>query len=142
MSEEKPSQSISIRGGQVPGQVGMAGHDATFIQQGYQTATPEKLLTPVEVVGLLTQIEELLHGANLPEPEKKKAIKYLDAAKEEAQQKKPDKDLAAKSLKRMSETLKAAGETVEAGKGLWEKVQPILVPLLSWLGVAKSFFGL
>lgn len=138
MSEEKFSQSFS--GSELSGgvQVGQAGRD---VVQSQQVNPTEKQIKSADVVELLTRIEELLQGANLAEPEKEKAVRYLNAAKEEVQQKEPDKDLAAKSLKRVTETLKNANETVEASTGLWKNVQPILTQLLGWLGVAKSFFG-
>ncbi|MEA5472339.1 hypothetical protein [Spirulina sp. 06S082] len=77
---------------------------------------------------------------SLKEEKTVKAIKHLETAKEEVQEEEPDKDFAAKSLQRATKVLKEAGETVEAGTDLWQKVQPIITKLLPWLGVAASFF--
>jgi hypothetical protein len=147
MPDEKASQSQSFTGSPVSGQVGQ-GRDFQQIQS-HQAASPEKQLSTPEVIELLSQLETLLQDADLPAPEKEKAIKYLGAAQEEAKEEEPDKELATKSLKRMSETLQTiqtagetVGETVEASQNLWQKVKPILAPLVtSWLGVATNFFG-
>ena len=87
---------------------------------------------------LITQLEELFRSSGLPEAQIAKAIKHLEAAKEEAQEKKPDKDFTAKNLQRTTKVLKEAGETVEAGTSLWEKFQPIITKLLPRLGVAAG----
>ena len=56
------------------------------------------------------------------------------------QEEEPDKEFAAKNLQRATKVLKEAGETVEAGTSLWQKVKPILETVSPWLGVAVSFF--
>ncbi len=139
MSGEKPyqSQSISISGSQVSGQIGQAGRDLT--QNQIKT---EGILTPTDVVAGLAQIEELIWSSNLSDSEKSKAIRHIETAKEEAESKEPQKNFAATSLQRATEVLKNADETVSAGQGLFGKVKPIIEGLLPWFGVAKSFFGL
>lgn len=143
MSEEKSSQSFSISGGQVSNaQIGgQAGRDlsATQNQQINQNKS-QKPLTQADVVELIAQLEELFRSSALPEAQTAKAIKHLEAAKEEAQEEKPDKDFAAKNLQRATKVLKEAGETVEAGTSFWQKVKPILENISPWLGVATSFF--
>ncbi|MBE9036429.1 hypothetical protein [aff. Roholtiella sp. LEGE 12411] len=107
-----------------------------------QTVPAQKALTQEDVLKLLGEIQQILQGSTLPEDIKQKASNRLGAVVDEVQQKEPDKQLAAGNLKRMTETLEDASKTLNAGQGLVEKVQPILVQLLSWLNVAKSFFGL
>jgi len=144
MPEEKPSQSFSISGGQLSDvQIGgMAGQDMNVTQnQQIGTSESSKPLTQADVVELIAQLEELFQSSGLPEAQTAKAIKHLEAAKEEVQEKEPDKDFAAKNLQRATKVLKEAGETVEAGTSLWKKVQPIITKLLPWLGVAASFFA-
>jgi ElaB/YqjD/DUF883 family membrane-anchored ribosome-binding protein len=142
MPEEKPSQSMNFSGGQFSGvQIGQAGRDLTQTQQNRQSEA-EKELTPTDVVKLLAQLEELLKESSLPETQKEKAIKHLETAKEEAKEEEPDKEYAAKSLQKATKLLKDAGETVDAGQGLWKKAEPIVTNLLPWLGVAAHFFGL
>lgn len=141
MSEEKPSQSMSISGGQFSGvQIGQAGRNLTQTQQHQGKA--EKQLTSVDVVKLLTKLEELLKQSALPETQKQKATKHLETAKEEAKEVEPDKEYAAKSLQKATKLLKDAGETVDAGQGLWNKAEPIVTNLLPWLGVTADFFGI
>ncbi|MEM1392423.1 MAG: CHAT domain-containing protein [Cyanobacteria bacterium P01_H01_bin.150] len=140
---EKPSQSFSISGGQLSDvQVGgIAGQNMNVTQnQIFGTNESSKPLTQPDVVELITQLEELFRNSDLPPAQTTKAIKHLEAAKEEAQEKEPDKDFAAKNLQRATKVLKEAGETVEARTSLWKRVQPIITKLLPWLGVASSFF--
>lgn len=91
-------------------------------------------INTTEVVKLLTQFEGLLREEDLPDTQKAQAIKYLNDAKEEAQQKQPNRELMAKKVNQAIEVVKKANEAVGAGKGLVEKLQPILIPLASWLG--------
>ena len=101
----------------------------------------EKQLTQSEVVALLAQMEQLVEEfPQIPATIKQKSLRYLLAASEEAQDKEPDKQLAASNLKRMAEILKNTSETVVATKTLWENLKPILVQLSTWLGVAHNFF--
>ncbi len=144
MSEPKPSQSLSISGGQLSDvQLGLAGHNLTQIKQSIRD-TPEQQPTSTEVIELIAQIETLLDGSDLPEDQKKKALKHLDSVKEEAAkedtEEKPDKDFATKSLQRATKVIKDASETVEASKSLWDKLQPIVTRIIPWLGAAKSIF--
>jgi hypothetical protein len=142
MPEEKPSQSFNISGAQLSEvQIGgIAGQDMNVTQnQQIGTSESSKPLTQADVVELIVQLEELFRSSGLPEAQTAKAIKHLEAAKEEAQEEKPDKDFAAKNLQRATTVLKEAGETVEAGTSLWQKVKPILETVSPWLGVAASF---
>lgn len=142
MLEEKPSQSMNISGGQFSGvQIGQAGRNLTQIQHNHQ-GEAEKQLTSVDVVKLLTKLEELLQQSALPEAQKQKATKHLEIAKEEAKEEEPDKEYTAKSLQKATKLLKDAGETVDAGQGLWKKAKPIVTNLLPWLGVTADFFNL
>lgn len=128
---------MNFSGGQFShAQIGQAGRDLTQTQQINQGVT--ETLTPEDVVGLLTQIEELLQGADLPESQKEKAIKHLDTTKEEVQQEEPDKDFAAKSFQRATKVLKEADEAVGAGQGLWQKLEPIATQLAPWFGIAAK----
>jgi hypothetical protein len=142
MEENKTSQSISISGGQSSNvQIGgLAGRDLTVSQsQQIGEGAADKTLTPVEVAALLDQLKELLQGSHLSEGDKEKAVRSIETAKDEIQAKEPDKEFAAKSLKKATTVLKEAGETVEAGTSLWQKVKPILEAVGPWLGVAASF---
>lgn len=143
MSDEKSSQSISISGGQNSNvQIGgIAGRDQTVTQtQQIGTNGTEAQLAQADVVDLITQLETLLQGAELPKEQASKALRHLETAKEEVQGKEPDKDYAAKSLKKATTVLKEAGETVAAGSILWNKIKPIVEKVTPWLGVASGFF--
>ena len=143
MSNNPGGISQNMSGGAMHG--GMQAAQGDQNQQSMETnvtASDEKQLTQQEVIQMLAQIEELVKGnSELPEADKEKSLKYLGAAKEEAQATEPDKQLAAGNLKRGVDTLKTASEAVASGKTLWENIKPILVQLPGWLGVAKSFFG-
>jgi hypothetical protein len=141
VAQEKPSQSLSISGGSVSGQVTQAGGNVTQTQQINQQSA-EKQLTVIEVVELISQIETLLEDTTLPNDLRNKAITHLEAAKDATQEEEPDKDYAAKSLQKTAKIMKEASETMESGQKLWNKVTPILKQLLPWFGVATHFFGL
>jgi hypothetical protein len=143
--KRKPDQSQSISGSQINGaqiQQGQAVGDLTQTQQGNQTDQHNQGLSAADVVTILGQVEATIRGAGLPAASQDKAIAYLNAAQQEAAEPTPDKDLMAKNLKRMGDTLSTANETVTAGKTLWQTVQPMLLPVLGWLGVATGFLGL
>ena len=140
---ENPSQSFNISGGRLSNlQIGgQAGRDLDVNQtQNIRQGGSEDSLTPMNVVELIAQLEDIFKSSDLPGKYKEKAIKHLESAKEEAQEENPDKEFAAKSLQRATKVLKEAGNTVDAGTNLWGKVQPIISRLSPWLGVAASFF--
>jgi hypothetical protein len=138
--QEKTSQSIAISGGTISGQVAQAGRDITQSQQINQGSN-EKPLSPTDVVELIGQLETLFKGSELSENQKNRAITHLEAAKEATKEKEPDKDYAAKSLQKATKILKETNETIEAGQGLWKKIEPILKQILPWLGITSQFFG-
>lgn len=142
MSEQKPPQSINISGSSFSGnQFGQAGRDQTQTQtqQIFQGST-EPELSQEKVLVLLANLESLLKTARLPPIEQEKALRYLGAAKEEAQAQKPDKQFTADSLKKVAGVLKDTNETIETSQKIWDRVQPIFKQLLPWLGVATGFF--
>lgn len=134
------SQSVSISNSQVSGQIGMARQNLSQTQVNQMIAS--EALTSEDAIRLMVQIEEIVQVSSLPEAQKQKAMHYLGSAKEEAQQPEPDKDFAAKSLKRATEVIKNANEALSAGQGVFEKVKPVVEKLLPWFGVVKGFFGL
>ncbi len=139
--ENKAPQSLNVNESQLSSvQIGIAGENLSQNQQLVK-GEPEKQVSTAEVIELVAQIETLLHGTNLAEEQKQKVLKHLGSVKEEAKDEKPDKDFAAKNLQRVTTVLKGASETVDAGSGLWEKVQAVVTKLIPWLGVAKNFFG-
>lgn len=140
MSREKLSQSISISGGTISGQLAQAGGDVNQTQH-LSSVEGRDQLSSAEALDLLTKIELLINSSTLSAEHKKKAIVHLEAAKESAAEEEPDKGYAAKSLQKATKILKDASETVDAGKGFWSKVEPIITTLAPWLGVMPHFFG-
>ena len=141
-SDQNPSQSINISGGQLSNvQIGgQAGRDLNISQsQQIGNGGDEKPLSPADVVTLLDQLKTLIENADLPASEKEKAVRSIDTTKDEVQTDEPDKEFAAKNLQRATKALKEAGETVEAGTNLWQKITPILETVSPWLGVATGF---
>ncbi|WP_353932364.1 hypothetical protein WJM97_07210 [Okeanomitos corallinicola TIOX110] len=137
--EDKKSHhqnSLKIDGGTFSHvQIGQAGSDLTQNQQ-YIPEAGEKQLTVNEVVELITQIESLFRTSDLPEQQKKQALKHLDYANDAVQEKEPDKNTAVISLQKATKVLKEANETANAGQGLWQKLEPISKQLAPWLGIA------
>ena len=141
-SDQNPSQSINISGGQLSNvQIGgQAGRNLNISQsQQIGEGSDEKPLSTADVVTLLDQLKQLIENADLPASEKEKAVRSIDTTKDEVQTDEPDKEFAAKNLQRATKVLKEAGETVEAGTNLWQKVTSILETISPWLGIATSF---
>jgi hypothetical protein len=148
MSKESLSQSQSISGSSITNstinQSQAAGKSTISVSQSTQSMSMGEALTVDRITDLLTQIENLIRAANLPNSERTKALKYLDAAKEEVKEEEPKRDLVSGNLERMAKSIKTADETMKAGKNLWDSINPLLLPLASWLGIntVKGWLGL
>lgn len=141
MSEQKPSQSINISGSSSSGsQFGLAGRDQTQSQQVINSSTTQEL-SREKVLDLLTNLEKVIKTTGLSQTHQDKALRYLDAAKEEVTSENTDKKFTADSLKKVASVLKETNETIETSQKIWDKIQPIFKQLLPWLGVATSFFS-
>jgi tRNA C32,U32 (ribose-2'-O)-methylase TrmJ len=138
MSEQQPSQSLNISGGNISNaQLGQAGRDLTQ-NQTIRQGSGEPELTRDQVVALLAQFEDLLKQSGLPEAEQEKALRHLETVKDEAQTDEPDKGFALKSFQRATKVLKDASDTVEAGHTLWQNLEAIAKSLAPWFGVAVN----
>lgn len=142
MPEDKPSsQSINISGGKMENvQIGGIAGKNQNVAQTQQANTSVASPKPEDVAALLDELEALLRASDLSEEQKNKALQYIDAAKEEAQAIEPDKDFAAKSLKKATTAMKEAGATGEAEKKFLDRALPILEAMTPWLKVAAGFF--
>lgn len=87
---------------------------------------------------LFHELEALVTSSSLAAGEQAKALKYLDAAKEEAQADEPEKEFALKGFQKATQVLKEAGDTVEATSTLWKQVEAIATKLAPWFGVAAK----
>lgn len=94
--------------------------------------------TKAQVIDYLAELEKMVYMWAIPDDIKENAIASLTAAKKAAEREEPKKESAAINLTDMAETLKNAGNTVDAGKSLWEKTEPILVEVAQWLGPAAA----
>jgi hypothetical protein len=139
MSEKsgKISQSVSGSSG-VTQQAAKGNRNQQTSETQLSDAKSDSVLTTPEVVELLNKIAELLSVSTLPDATKEDAMTYLNAAKKATGGEEPKKETAAINLKEMAETLANAAKTVEASKGLWDKVQPMLTEVARWLGVAAG----
>jgi predicted nucleotidyltransferase component of viral defense system len=147
MAGTKSPQSQSFSGNSISNsQIGIVqvqdGNVEQVQKQIQASEVSEPALTVVDIVTLLGKIEELLREPSLSLEKAEKARKYLDVVKAEVQEEEPDKDQAAKNLKKVVDVLKTANEAAESGKGLWEKAIPILGQLAGWFGIAKAVWGL
>ena len=150
MSSQEKSQpqyggiNQSISGGTMSG--GMQAAQGNNNQQSMNTnvtaSANEKKLTQSEAIQLLAKIEQLIQNASeLPEVDKKKSLRILEVAKDSSQEEEPDKQLIAVNLKKVASTLEKANQTVVSTKNIWSNVKPILQQLVTWLGVARNYFG-
>jgi FKBP-type peptidyl-prolyl cis-trans isomerase len=138
MSEKHGGISQSISGSsEVTQQAAIGNNNQQTLDTQLKTESGRALST-AEIVELLNQIAECLRVSTLPDTTKEDAMTYLKAAKRATEREDPKKETAAINLKEMAETLENATKTVEASKSLWEKVQPILIQVAQWLGVAAG----
>jgi truncated hemoglobin YjbI len=140
MSTNPGGISQSNTGQMAGGMQAAIGNENQQSMQAKSTSAT-KGLSQEDVVELLAEIQKVLIDSALPKEVREKVTSRLDAAIDEVQQKEPDKQLAAGNLKRMAETLENTSKTLDAGKGVWERVKPILGQLPGWLNVATGFFG-
>ncbi len=133
--QEQGSKNYTIQGDNIQAVQG----DKNVVWQQKQNVSAQEELTQEQVAELLAEIKQKISSSALPEAIQEKAIKRLDAAADEVQEKEPDRQLAAGNLKRMGETLAEASKTSEEAKKLWDNVQPILVQVAGWLRVAVDY---
>jgi hypothetical protein len=101
-----------------------------------ETSSASNIPTQTEVVELLVQIERIIRDAELPEVATSKATKYIEAAKVEAEESEPDKQLISKNLERVTKNLEEVDKTVDTSKRIFDKVVPLVMRIASWLGIA------
>ena len=94
--------------------------------------------TKVEVVNLLTQIEQLIQNSDISDIEKIKSQKYLDTAKIEVEEKEPDKELVSKNLERVAKNLETVDKTLDTSKKIFDKAVPLIKKVAIWLGATAG----
>ncbi|MEL7039619.1 MAG: hypothetical protein AAFO04_29010 [Cyanobacteria bacterium J06592_8] len=115
------------------------GDNSTFVQGDNNQMSQGEQVSATEVLEMLAYLEEQIQNLTaLPEAEREKSIKRLEAAKVEATESEPDKESIAKSLKRVNETLNEAGETTQEVKELVKELFPTVVKVAGWLGYAAG----
>ncbi|HEY9874134.1 MAG TPA: hypothetical protein V6D12_11895 [Candidatus Obscuribacterales bacterium] len=109
-------------------------------KQGMSTegSSASNVPTQAEAIDLLAQIEQMIRSAELPEPAKEKTTKYIEAAKVEAEEEKPNKHLISQNLERVTKNLEEVDKTVDTSKRIFEKVVPLVVKVAGWLGTAAG----
>lgn len=137
----RPSQSQSIINSPISGQNVQSSENSSQIQIGNQSNQNTSQISLREVIDLLAEVEKIIQASHLPIEDKNKVGAYINVTKLEVQEPNPDKSLAASNLKKASETIKSANDTVQSTKQLWTNLQPLLLQIGEWLGVAKNFFG-
>ena len=139
MSEKQGGISQTANGSSGVTQQAAVGNNnqQTSSPQASESGT-DKALSTTEVIELLNQISDYLRFSEIPEVTKEDAMTYLNAAKKATEQDEPKKETAAINLKEMAAALENANKTVAASGNLWTQVQPILVRVAKWLGVAAG----
>lgn len=97
-------------------------------------STKSNELSQAEAVEILEQIKVLINNSLIPEMAKGKAATYVEAAKIEAEEENPDKQLISRNLERVTKNLEEVDKTVDAGKSILSKVIPLTLKLAAWLG--------
>ncbi|NMF60821.1 hypothetical protein [Pseudanabaena yagii] len=139
-SKDKATQSISIGGGTFTNSpIAQAGGDLQISQQIVQSEANSGL-TVDEVLGLIDRFAAIIRESDLSEKQKEKVLRHVASGKDEVHEKEPDKELVKQDLQRATKVIKDVDEAVSAGQGLWQKLEPVVTKLASWLGVAVSTF--
>lgn len=139
-SQQVPNQNISISGSQVSkAQFVQARDNVQVTQQNSEGDTKEGLQVE-DVLALLGELKKVVSDSAIPTTDQERAIRGIEAAEDEIQAEDSDKEVAAKNLRRATTILKDTGEAVDAGTGLWDKVEPIITKLTPWFKVAAGFF--
>jgi hypothetical protein len=141
--KKKPTQSqqignVTLNGGQM--QVAQAGRDVAQAMSG-ENAGQQQGMTGAEAIALLEKLAGAIATSGIPEEQKKKMMVNLEAAKQEAEEKEPNKDLMGANLKKVGETMKSLKETTEAGKSLWQTGGEILKAIAPFVGMAMRLWG-
>ena len=135
MSNNPGGISQSNSGAMVGGMQAAIGNHNKQVMRA-ETSSALDVPTQAEVVKLLAQIERIIRDAELPEVATSKVTKYIEAAKIEAEESEPDKQLISKNLERVTKNLEEVDKTVDTSKRIFEKVVPLVIRISSWLGMA------
>jgi tRNA C32,U32 (ribose-2'-O)-methylase TrmJ len=106
-----------------------------------ENAGQQQGMTGAEAIALLEKLAGAIATSGIPEEQKKKMMVNLEAAKQEAEEKEPNKDLMGANLKKVGETMKSLKETTEAGKSLWQTGGEILKAIGPFVGMAMGLWG-
>jgi hypothetical protein len=139
----QPTQSqqignVTLNGGQM--QVAQAGRDVAQVMSG-ENAGQQQGMTGAEAIALLEKLAGAIASSGIPEEQKKKMMVNLEAAKQEAEEKEPNKGLMGANLTKVGETMKSLKDTTEAGKSLWQTGGEILKAIAPFVGMAVGFWG-
>ena len=89
------------------------------------------------IVGILTEIERIIHDSKIPEKVKEKNISYIKSAKSEISEGEPDSQILSKHLERVSKSVAEVDKTMESGLRITEKIS-ILIAKISTLLASMS----
>ncbi len=140
-SEPASSQSISISGSNITNSpIAQVQGDINQSQQTGSDNSTEQLQSS-DVMALLDQLKALIENSSLPADEKKKVLRDVETAKDEADTEKPDSDYVGNALGHATKVLKSANEALGEGTSLWEKAAPILKQVLPYFGIALTILA-
>ncbi|MGL4880374.1 MAG: hypothetical protein ACRC8K_04835 [Waterburya sp.] len=115
------------------------GDNNQVTQQNRSDTDPREQITKAEVIKLLAELEQKILSSKLPEETKQKTLNRLTTVSDDVQEKEPDKELAIKNFKKVTETLAQANTSTEEAKKLWNNIQPILETIGKFLGMGIQF---
>lgn len=137
-SEPSSSQNISISGSTVTNSpVAQAQGNINQSQQIGSDNSTEQLQSS-DVVALLDQLKALVDSSSLPADQKKKVLRDVETAKDEADAEQPDEEYVGNVLGHATKIMKSANEALGEGTSLWEKAAPILQKVLPYFGLALT----
>ena len=88
----------------------------------------------IDIVKILTQIQDIIQKSDMPESIKDKTKTHLESAKFEIQEEDSDKQTFLNQLGRAFKAIKEADTALEIGKRVWILISPLYDQVVNILG--------
>lgn len=98
--------------------------------------------SPEEIIKLIGSIHRIISNSNLPREAKKRCSRHIQTIDEEVREENPDKEFAAKALKKIFRILNENDGSCQPNGDLIDQLQPVMTRVLPWMGKDKKFLVL
>lgn len=135
MAQRKNShQSNSISNSTINADNIVVGNNATLTNsKAIQSTKTEDILT------LINKMQYIVQHSDLLDTQKKKCNMHLQIVADETQEKKPDKEYAAKAMEKVLHVLNKSDIPNSSKVIVKKEMQPLITKMIPWLGEDKKF---